>query len=83
MEELQSSPIDGHSYAIHNVEFSSDGSMLATCSLDGSANIWNPLVRFLQIYKIRGSIFSFLLDRRTIEDNSRDITSNKGKHIFS
>lgn len=45
LEELQCSPIDGHSYSINNVEFSSDGNMLATCSLDGSAHIWNPTVR--------------------------------------
>uniref|UniRef100_A0A0C9RPS9 WDSUB1_0 protein n=1 Tax=Fopius arisanus TaxID=64838 RepID=A0A0C9RPS9_9HYME len=35
------SPIDGHKYSINHVEFSPCGSMLASCSLDGTTIIWN------------------------------------------
>lgn len=50
LEELHSSPIDSHTYAINYVAFSKDGAMLATCSLDGSASIWNPLVNIKLIH---------------------------------
>lgn len=51
LEELQISPIDSHTYSINYVEFSSDGCMLATCSLDGCANIWNPIVIHFNYYR--------------------------------
>ncbi|XP_076180515.1 WD repeat, SAM and U-box domain-containing protein 1 isoform X2 [Ptiloglossa arizonensis] len=35
------SPLDGHTYSINYVEFSPCGNMLASCSLDGTAIIWN------------------------------------------
>ncbi|XP_015111511.1 WD repeat, SAM and U-box domain-containing protein 1 [Diachasma alloeum] len=35
------SPIDGHKYSINHVDFSPCGSMLASCSLDGTTMIWN------------------------------------------
>nr|XP_034178551.1 WD repeat, SAM and U-box domain-containing protein 1-like [Osmia lignaria]XP_034178553.1 WD repeat, SAM and U-box domain-containing protein 1-like [Osmia lignaria] len=35
------SPLDGHKYSINHVEFSPCGNMLASCSLDGTAIIWN------------------------------------------
>lgn len=38
------SPIDGHKYSINHVEFSPCGSMLATCSLDGTTMIWDTEV---------------------------------------
>lgn len=43
-EELPCSPLEGHTYAVHHVEFSRDGAMLASCSLDGSTIIWDPAV---------------------------------------
>lgn len=43
-EELPISPFEGHTYAINHVEFSRDGDMLASCSLDGSTIIWDPTV---------------------------------------
>uniref|UniRef100_A0A1Y1JZX4 WD repeat, SAM and U-box domain-containing protein 1 n=2 Tax=Photinus pyralis TaxID=7054 RepID=A0A1Y1JZX4_PHOPY len=42
IEETDSSPLDGHSYSVNHVEFSKDGSRLATCSLDGCTIIWDP-----------------------------------------
>lgn len=44
LEESTLSPIEGHSYSVNHVEFNSEGTMLATCSLDGWTNIWNPSV---------------------------------------
>ncbi|XP_076268665.1 WD repeat, SAM and U-box domain-containing protein 1-like isoform X2 [Rhynchophorus ferrugineus] len=41
IEELGSSPLEGHTYAINYVEFSKDGTKLASCSLDGCTFIWN------------------------------------------
>ncbi|XP_076226108.1 WD repeat, SAM and U-box domain-containing protein 1 isoform X2 [Nomia melanderi] len=40
-QEKSYSPLDGHKYSINHVEFSPCGSMLASCSLDGTAIIWN------------------------------------------
>lgn len=34
------SPIDGHKYSVNYVEFSPCGTMLASCSLDGTTMIW-------------------------------------------
>ncbi|XP_044265114.1 WD repeat, SAM and U-box domain-containing protein 1-like isoform X1 [Tribolium madens] len=41
VEELNYSPLEGHTYPVNYVEFSRDGSKLASCSLDGGTNIWN------------------------------------------
>ncbi|KAJ8966312.1 hypothetical protein NQ314_003577 [Rhamnusium bicolor] len=41
IEEISSSPFEGHTYAINHVEFSKDGTMLASCSLDGCTTIWS------------------------------------------
>lgn len=38
------SPFDGHSYSVNYVEFSPCGSMLASCSLDGTTIIWDAEV---------------------------------------
>ncbi|XP_076678965.1 WD repeat, SAM and U-box domain-containing protein 1 isoform X2 [Andrena cerasifolii] len=40
-QEKPYSPLDGHKYSINHVEFSPCGSMLASCSLDGTAIVWN------------------------------------------
>ncbi|XP_053982976.1 WD repeat, SAM and U-box domain-containing protein 1-like isoform X1 [Hylaeus volcanicus] len=40
-QEKPYSPLDGHTYSINYVEFSPCGGMLASCSLDGTAIIWN------------------------------------------
>lgn len=39
--EADLSPLEGHRYTINQLEFSSDGKLLATCSLDGTALIWD------------------------------------------
>lgn len=44
LEEKTFSPIEGHTYAINHVEFSKNGGMLASCSLDGCTTIWNSTV---------------------------------------
>ncbi|CAH1966828.1 unnamed protein product [Acanthoscelides obtectus] len=41
IDELSISPIEGHTYAINHVEFSTSGQYLASCSLDGCTTIWN------------------------------------------
>ena len=43
------SPLDGHKYSINHVEFSPCGNMLASCSLDGTAIIWNTEVMFPKV----------------------------------
>ncbi|XP_060523216.1 WD repeat, SAM and U-box domain-containing protein 1-like isoform X2 [Cylas formicarius] len=43
IEELSCSPLEGHTYAVNYVEFSKDGSKLASSSLDGCTLIWDPL----------------------------------------
>ncbi|KZC07174.1 WD repeat, SAM and U-box domain-containing protein 1 [Dufourea novaeangliae] len=40
-QEKPYSPMDGHKYSVNHVEFSPCGTMLASCSLDGTAIIWN------------------------------------------
>nr|XP_023030381.1 WD repeat, SAM and U-box domain-containing protein 1-like isoform X1 [Leptinotarsa decemlineata]XP_023030382.1 WD repeat, SAM and U-box domain-containing protein 1-like isoform X1 [Leptinotarsa decemlineata]XP_023030383.1 WD repeat, SAM and U-box domain-containing protein 1-like isoform X1 [Leptinotarsa decemlineata] len=51
IEELGYSPLEGHTYTINHVEFSKNGQMLASCSLDGCTIIWNATngekIRFL------------------------------------
>lgn len=44
-EERSFSPLDAHKYSVNYVEFSPCGSMLASCSLDGSTIIWNIEVK--------------------------------------
>lgn len=44
IDELDFSPLEGHTYAVNHVEFSKDGSLLATCSQDGCTTLWNPFV---------------------------------------
>ncbi|KAG7206559.1 hypothetical protein KM043_000247 [Ampulex compressa] len=36
-----SGPLEGHAYSVNHVEFSPCGRMLASCSLDGTAVLWN------------------------------------------
>jgi WD40 repeat protein len=40
VEEISWSPLEGHTYPVNYVEFSRDGTKLASCSLDGCTNIW-------------------------------------------
>lgn len=47
LEELSYSPLEGHSYGVNHVEFSKDGGLLATCSLDGATIIWDPQVNYI------------------------------------
>lgn len=44
-EESDSSPMEGHRYGINQVEFSPNGELLASCSLDGSTILWDTRVR--------------------------------------
>ncbi|CAB3378883.1 Hypothetical predicted protein [Cloeon dipterum] len=39
--ETGSSPIEAHRYSVNKVEFSPDGEKLSSCSLDGSASLWD------------------------------------------
>lgn len=45
VEELAISPLEGHTYSINHIEFSKNGKLLASCSLDGCTNIWNTEVK--------------------------------------
>ncbi|KAK2589010.1 hypothetical protein KPH14_001855 [Odynerus spinipes] len=40
-QEKAFSPLDGHKYSVNYVEFSPCGTMLASCSLDGTTIVWN------------------------------------------
>lgn len=40
--EMDHSPLMGHSYSVNQIEFSRDEEILVSCSLDGSAIVWNP-----------------------------------------
>ena len=46
-EESDSSPMEGHRYGVNHVEFSPDGELLASCSLDGSTILWDASVSCL------------------------------------
>jgi WD40 repeat protein len=51
IQEKSFSPLDTHTYSVNYVEFSPCGSMLASCSLDGTTLIWNTevIIALLQI----------------------------------
>lgn len=55
IDEVSQSPFEGHTYAINHVEFSKDGTKLASSSLDGCTFIWNPQVNIL-VFLIRSEI---------------------------
>jgi WD40 repeat protein len=40
-EESEISPMEGHRYGVNQVEFSPNGELLASCSLDGSTILWD------------------------------------------
>ncbi|PSN46100.1 hypothetical protein C0J52_02299 [Blattella germanica] len=40
-EESDCSPMEGHRYGVNQVEFSPNGELLASCSLDGSTILWD------------------------------------------
>jgi WD40 repeat protein len=46
-EESDTSPLEGHRYGVNQVEFSPDGELLASCSIDGSTILWNASVSCL------------------------------------
>jgi FOG: WD40 repeat len=46
-EESDSSPMEGHRYGVNQVEFSPNGELLASCSLDGSTILWDASVSCL------------------------------------
>lgn len=46
-EESDSSPMEGHRYGVNQVEFSPNGELLASCSLDGSTILWDARVSCL------------------------------------
>lgn len=56
-EELSFSPLEGHTYAVNHVEFSRNGDMLASCSLDGSTIIWDPTVSVEDLLKTETTQF--------------------------
>ncbi|KAK9723454.1 U-box domain [Popillia japonica] len=41
LEEMDGSPLEGHSYSVNHIEFSKDGLLLASSSLDGWTFLWN------------------------------------------
>jgi WD40 repeat protein len=46
-KEVPYSPIEAHRYSVNQVEFSPDGSLLSSCSLDGIAALWHARVSFV------------------------------------
>ena len=51
------SPIKHHTYAVNEVRFSPQGTMLATGSTDGTAAIWDLAVRKLCIFYLHISYY--------------------------
>ncbi|KAK4885802.1 hypothetical protein RN001_002073 [Aquatica leii] len=56
IEETSSSPLDAHSYSVNHVEFSKDGCLLATCSLDGCTIIWDPITGEKKLELVESSL---------------------------
>jgi len=56
IQEKSFSPLDAHTYSVNYVEFSPCGSMLASCSLDGTTLIWNT-----EVTTVSSRIASFLI----------------------
>jgi len=48
-EESDSSPMEGHRYGINQVDFSPNGELLASCSVDGSTILWDASVSCLSL----------------------------------
>lgn len=44
LEEMDFSPLEGHTYSVNHVEFSTKGDMLASCSLDGWTIVWSVVI---------------------------------------
>lgn len=61
IQEKPFGPLDAHTYSVNCVEFSPCGSMLASCSLDGTTLVWNTEVTTVPEIVANGSIFNFLL----------------------
>jgi WD40 repeat protein len=57
-DESESSPMEGHRYGVNQVEFSPNGELLASSSLDGSTILWDVGVSYkkkqfgINIYKL-------------------------------
>lgn len=45
-DESESSPMEGHRYGVNQVEFSPNGELLASCSVDGSTILWDVGVSY-------------------------------------
>lgn len=50
---------EAHRYSIHQIEFCHKTGLLASCSLDGTAILWDPEV-ILDLYRLH--IYSCLVD---------------------
>ena len=48
-EESDSSPMEGHRYGVNQVDFSPNGKLLASCSVDGSTILWDASVSCLSL----------------------------------
>lgn len=44
LKEVDGSPLTEHTYAVNHVDFSEDGSILASSSSDGWTILWNSMV---------------------------------------
>ena len=79
--ELPSSPLLGHSYAIHNCVFSPDGGTLATCSTDGKLIIWDP-VSGSKLFTIQHPSNGSIRTLRFSNDGSRLVTGSDDETMF-
>lgn len=52
IHEKSFSPLDAHTYSVNYVEFSPCGSMLASCSLDGTSLVWNTEVTIASLREL-------------------------------
>lgn len=59
IQEKHFSPLDAHTYSVNYVEFSPCGTMLASCSLDGTTLVWNAEVVIVRAISL--SIPNYLL----------------------
>lgn len=79
--ELSSSPLLGHSYAIHNCVFSPDGEVLATCSTDGKLILWNP-TSGNKVGVLQHPSNSSIRTCRFSHDGSRIVTGSDDETMF-
>lgn len=70
IQEKPFSPLDGHTYSVNYVEFSPCGTMLASCSLDGTTLVWNTEVNVTSIIVrpiFNSSFMAIFLDRSAVK----------------